>query len=483
MNYYVDLCSLDNKVYGHQGAIFANVSTHSSNDSPLKAVLKLPQTSHYWLTNAQVAHVLLAPAAPISDWRPNTDGLVTVNLEIKDGKIRQILPAQAVAGALALQADVAQVDLRQGQVWPCFVDLHTHLDKGHVWPRCPNPDGLFDSAIATIQADAAAHWQPDELYQRMSFGLRCSYAQGTAAIRTHLDSAGDLAALNWEVFQTVRAEWQDRITLQGVCLVTGDYYLTPAGEALADRVAAAGGSLGAVLFRHPDLDRILQRLMQLAQDRHLDLDLHVDESDNPADQALYYTAQAAIRLNFTGSIVCGHCCSLALQSPVAIASTIDLVKQAGIGIVSLPQCNLFLQGRTPQQTPRWRGITLIQELQAAGVPVAVASDNCRDPFHAYGDHDVLDVFRDSVRIGQLDRPFGQAPALVTRTPAQLMGLKSVGTIAVGAPADLVLFRGRSFSELLSRSQHDRVVLRHGQPIDRTLPDYAELDSLFVSDCG
>ncbi len=32
--------------------------------------------------------------------------------------------------------------------------------------------------------------------------------------------------------------------------------------------------------------------------------------------------------------------------------------------------------------------------------------------------------------------------------------------------------------LLSRSQHDRVVLRNGRVIDTTLPDYCELDSLF-----
>jgi cytosine deaminase len=50
-------------------------------------------------------------------------------------------------------------------------------------------------------------------------------------------------------------------------------------------------------------------------------------------------------------------------------------------------------------------------------------------------------------------------------------------IAEGAPADLVLFRARSYSEFLSRSQYDRTVLRQGKPIDRTLPDYRELDPL------
>jgi cytosine deaminase len=36
------------------------------------------------------------------------------------------------------------------------------------------------------------------------------------------------------------------------------------------------------------------------------------------------------------------------------------------------------------------------------------------------------------------------------------------------------------SEMLSRSQADRVVLRDGNPIDTSLPDYRELDQLVGS---
>ncbi|MEX0852366.1 MAG: cytosine deaminase, partial [Bauldia sp.] len=52
---------------------------------------------------------------------------------------------------------------------------------------------------------------------------------------------------------------------------------------------------------------------------------------------------------------------------------------------------------------------------------------------------------------------------------------------VGAPADLVLFRARSFTELLARPQADRTVLRSGKAIDRRLPDYRELDDLMGTD--
>ena len=65
-------------------------------------------------------------------------------------------------------------------------------------------------------------------------------------------------------------------------------------------------------------------------------------------------------------------------------------------------------------------------------------------------------------------------------PAEIIGRPDRGVIAAGGPADLVLFRARSFTELLARPQADRTVLRAGKPIDRTLPDYRELDDIMVS---
>jgi cytosine deaminase len=188
-------------------------------------------------------------------------------------------------------------------------------------------------------------------------------------------------------------------------------------------------------------------------------------------------AAAALRHQFSGKIICGHCCSLAVQSPEEVKQTLELVREAGVAIVSLPACNLYLQDRQPGRTPRWRGVTLLQEIEAAGIPVALASDNCRDPFYGFGDHDMLEVFTMAVRIGHLDMPYGDWPKAVTSTPADMMRLPEVGKIEEGGPADLIVFKGRTYSELLSRRQASRLVLRGGKAIDRTLPDYSELDDL------
>jgi cytosine deaminase len=443
----------------------------------------IPTEQHYWLKNAHVPISLLGVDDPAIAARQNREGLALVDLEIVDGAIARIVPAGKDIPAEHLDdtGETPAADLRGRQVWPCFVDMHTHLDKGHIWERSPNPDGTFASALETVKMDTKKYWQAEDVHRRMEFGIKCSYAHGTKAIRTHIDSFDEQAAISLGVFKTLQQEWANRVILQAVSLVTLDYYQTPEGVALADQIAEVGGILGGVAFMHPELDAQLDTVFTLAKERGLNLDFHTDENDDPNSICLQKVAAAALRHAFTGQIICGHCCSLAVQTPEVVEKTLNLVKQAGIGIVSLPMCNLYLQDRTPNRTPRWRGVTALQEIKQHGIPVAVASDNCRDPFYGFGDHDALEVFTQAVRIAHLDMPYGDSPCAVTKTPADLIGLPTIGRIGVGLPADLIVFKGRNFSELLSRSQHDRIVLRNGQPIDRTLPDYAELDDVVTKE--
>lgn len=59
-------------------------------------------------------------------------------------------------------------------------------------------------------------------------------------------------------------------------------------------------------------------------------------------------------------------------------------------------------------------------------------------------------------MAHLDRPYSDWPQSVCSIPFEAMGLRGQGRIAVGGPADFVIFRGRRYSELLSRPQFDRV---------------------------
>ena len=187
-------------------------------------------------------------------------------------------------------------------------------------------------------------------------------------------------------------------------------------------------------------------------------------------------AETAIAHKFHGRILCGHCCTLSLVPDDERKRTIELVARAGIRIVSLTMCNMFLQDRYRGRTPRWRGITALHELKAAGVPVLVASDNTRDPFYAYGDLDMAEVWRSATRIAQLDHPFGDWPEAIFTAPAKALGLPDP-RLRAGAPADLVVVPARSLSEFMARPALPRTVIRDGKPLTAPPPAYATLDHL------
>ncbi len=430
--------------------------------------LDLPVAGPYTLLGARL-HASLTPGLTAES---DADGFLLADIAVDDGKIAGIAPHDP---------KTTGIDLRGRIVLPCFVDCHTHIDKGHIWPRKPNPDGSFTGALGATGADRAARWNADDVARRMDFSLRSAYAHGTKALRTHIDSVAPQEEISWPVFEMMREKWRGRIELQGACLLGIEGVRDRKWFArLAKRVAAAKGVLGVVTYMLPDLDELVDHVFATAKEHGLDLDFHADETDDIAAVSLKKIAEAAIWNEFKGRILVGHCCSLARQPDHEVLDTLDKVARAGLGVVSLPMCNLYLQDRRADgTTPRWRGVTLLHEMKARGIPVAVASDNTRDPFYAYGDLDMLEVYRMATRILHFDHPVADWPRSVAATPAEIMRLDGVGILTEGGPADFVVFRGRSWTELLSRPESDRIVVRDGRAILREIPDYAELDDLMV----
>jgi cytosine deaminase len=393
-----------------------------------------------------------------------SDDLVVTDLSLANGRI-------ADGGGV-------EIDMARAIVLPCLVDMHTHLDKGHIWPRAANPDGTFMGALTTVGDDRAQNWSATDVRTRMEFSLRCAFAHGTSAIRTHIDSLAPQDAISWPVFCELRADWADRIALQASSLIGCDNYddiRSHYGET-ADLVAASGGILGMVTYPMPDLRQRLLDFFELAGARDLAVDFHADETMDVTSESLRLIAEIALETGWDKPITVGHCCSLSTQDESRAMDTLDLVARAGVNVVSLPLCNLYLQDRHAHRTPRGRGMTLVHEMKARGINVAFASDNTRDPFYAYGDLDMIEVMRQATRIGHLDHTGTDWMHAFTTNPAHACGIDAP-SLAPGAPADLVICNARDWTELFSRPQSDRIVLRQGRQIDTSLPEYAELDAL------
>jgi cytosine/creatinine deaminase len=435
----------------------------------MTAPFTLPGARRYALRQARVlGRMLLEPLPPL-----DFDGFAIVDILVDEGAIARIAPQGAVDFG-----DMAEVAMSGRIVLPLFVDVHTHLDKGHIWRRKRNPIGDFASALAANIEDRAANWSAADVAARMEFSLRCAYAHGTTAIRTHIDSVGPQTRISWPVLAEARDRWRGRIELQASPLFTIEYAADASHMADVEAMLDAHGTgiLGAATRMAPNLHEGLGVLFELAERKGWELDFHVDESSDPAARSLKVIADMAIERRFARPILVGHCCSLALQEDDERRETIDAVARAGLSVVSLPMCNMFLQDREAGRTPRWRGVTALHELKRAGVDVMIASDNTRDPFYPYGDLDMMEVWREGVRILHLDYPFADWAPAVSASPAKAMGL-DLGELRPGRAADMIVTQARDFTELLARSQSDRIVVRSGEASNAKPPDYAELDAL------
>lgn len=439
------------------------------------AFFQPPEQTRYALRNLRAPDCLVQGAAQLA---PSHEGVVDIDLLVDNGRIDSIVPAGTLPTELG-------PDMGASMVLPGMVDVHTHLDKGHIWPRQQNPTGDGAGASVAVTRDRNANWHAQDVRRRMEFGLKTAYAKGVVAIRTHLDSLAPQAAISFPVFREMRENWAGRIDLQASSIAPVDIFLTDEGRELADIVAESGGQLGCVTKSRqfpaepvpPMLGEALANVFRLAKERKLNLDLHVDESTDPRARSLIEVARGALKADFSGRILCGHVTALALQTDEYIEETIGACKEAGIDIVSLPTVNMYLQDRSQEgRTPRWRGVTVLHEMKARGLRVAVAGDNCRDPFYAYGDHDMLDTYTQAVKILHLDHPLSDWIRAATESPAAIMGIDR-GVLKPGSGADFMVLKARSYSEMLARHQFDRTVVRAGKAIDTRLPDYRELDDL------
>ena len=384
------------------------------------------------------------PAALLDD--PSSGELRNVDIVVADGVVESVLPAGTAA------SEGPRVDAEDGLVLPCFADIHTHLDKGHIWPRRANPDGTWLSALMSVAGDRTSLWNSDDVERRMDFSLRAAYAHGTAAIRTHRDSIPPQHEISWELFERMRERWAGRIELQAVALVSPDVLLDPRElDLVARRAKAVGGIMGGAVHVHPESRKAMFAVVEKAGQLGLDLDIHADEVLDSTSSVLSDLADAVLETGYGGKVLAGHCCALSVQDEATRQRTIERVHEAGIAVVSLPMCNAYLMDRDGSglSTPWQRGVTRVKELVAAGVPLALASDNTRDPFYAYGDLDMVEVLREGARIIHFDHPQSDAwrwARKVTADAADICSFKHKALIAPGLSADFVLFRARTWTE-------------------------------------
>ena len=355
------------------------------------------------------------------------------------------------------------VHLNGAPVLPGLVEAHTHLDKAFTLHRMGEVKPGLLGAIEAMHVDRQ-HWTPADVRERASLALQWAFEAGVVHLRTHVDWWEPQATpVAWPVLNEMAQEWADRLVLERVSLMPLTLFAqAELARDLARRVAQAGHGARMGGFVHSTNwdPQALQNLLESAEAQGLDVDLHVDEELTPTAEGLATTARLMRRIGFSGRVVCSHNCALAAQPEAQALATLDAVASVAISLVSLPITNLLLQDAVTGRTPRHRGLTLVKEARARGIPVLMASDNVQDPFCPVGSFDPLEAFAAGVLVGQLDQPFDRWSESLCRADWLVRG-PLAPPLQVGSPADWVVFEQASVPGFPSRTQQ-RCVVRQGR---------------------
>jgi cytosine/creatinine deaminase len=400
-----------------------------------------------------------------------TDGrVVDVCIDSSTGLISEVVDTRRETPRRGLTKDTTHtndIDLEGFLLIPATAEPHAHLDKALTADLLPNPKGDLMGAITAWVAHLP-HLNIDEIADRARTAAMELVLSGTTAIRTHVNVHPGLGTGAVEALVRVRNELKDLCEIQIVALVgvpiTGDgigaeYRAVFRDALLTDRSVIAGGC------PHLDTDpfEASDTSLAFAMEFSRPLDLHTDETLNPDHLELAYLAQRVKETGFDLGATASHCVSLGVQ-PLDVQHRVAAqVAEAGVHVITLPQTNLFLQGRdNPVSTPR--GLTAIRPLLDAGVVVGAGADNVRDPFNSMGRSDALETAALLVMAGHL-LPH-EAFHAVSNAARTVMGLPTV-SIAVGSPAELVAVRGASVADAMARADQERMVWHEARLVAST----------------
>ncbi|MDR7520812.1 MAG: amidohydrolase family protein [Armatimonadota bacterium] len=375
------------------------------------------------------------------------------------GRIARLAPRIEEAGA-------EEWDLGGRLVLPGMVDIHHHLDKTRTSRHVANPAGTLMGAVQGFRAYAGGASRQDIL-ERAARTVEACLARGTVAIRTHANVDLDWGLRAVEALAELRAQSQHRIRLQVVAFITSSGVRMPVPEArrlLEDALDTGAEVVGGAPALAADPHETIDMLFQVAARRGRMLDLHVDETLDPAACHLAHVARRTAEYGLRGRVVVGHCCSLSAMPFHLARPVIEAVADAGVGLVTLPASNLFLQGRDASVLPP-RGLTRVKDLLAAGVQVAYASDNIQDPFTPVGTGDLLETGRWLFLAAHLPPEFlPRVYDMGSLAPAAMMGLGTDFGIHVGACADLLIVDAEDRADAVASGPLDRTVLFHGRRV-------------------
>lgn len=388
-------------------------------------------------------------------WLDNPHALVDVG--IMGGRIAVIQEGELAPGKLALQG-------RNAMLSPAFIDPHFHLENA-LLHQVPNQSGTLREAIR-LYAGIKRDMTRENILDRAAQVLRMAVAHGTLWMRNHVD-VDQVAGLRLlDAICAVRDKFAGVIDIQIVAFPQLGLARNPEAVELMWQAMERGAAVvGGMPHGERDMDdagRHIEIAFEIARAHDADIDMHVDETDDPYWHTLELLADKTLETGYQGRVSAGHCCAMAGWDDALAGRVIEKVRKAEINVCTNSPVNLLLQGRGDRQPVR-RGITRVRELLEAGVNVTCGQDDMMNMFYPFGKMDMLEVANFVAHAAHLSSSAHMQAAfdMPRERAARTLRLSDYG-VRLGTEANLVLIPAGSAADALARHPARLYVIRQGE---------------------
>jgi len=382
------------------------------------------------------------------------------DVAIRDGRIRRVAANVDPTGSEI-------VDVADKLVLPGFVESHIHPDKAFIADRTQGLQAGGPTA-QTLVAELKKAFTVDDIYRRARRVLELAVRHGCTAMRAHVEVDGYVELRGVEALRRLQAEFSGMLDLKLIAFAQeGIFNDGVTRDLLREALKSGLEVLGGCPYMDGDQRRHIDWCFDTAAAFGVPLDFHADVADDPALLTCDYIAEQTIARGLEGRVTLGHLCTLDVLEPDHRRRVIDLLREARIHVISLPATEMHVKGRADLRRT-WRGVTRLGELRAAGVNVALSTNNIVNPFTPYGHPDLLRqalVAAIAGHLGNLDQ-LGWLLELVTTNAARAIGLPDYG-LAEGCRADLVVLDARDPAQAITEQAEKLWVLKAGKVVARS----------------
>jgi cytosine deaminase len=301
------------------------------------------------------------------------------------------------------------------------------------------------------------------VHARASRVLARAVTQGTTRMRTHVELDPIVGLRGLAGVRQAIADFAWAIDVE-ICVFAEEGLTNNPGtdellvEALDSGVRLIGGAPGS------DTDRPgqLMRVFELARRYDTDIDLHIDFGNLPDDMDLDLVCRLTDRDKMAGRVTVAHVTKLTTHPIEAQRSTARRLAACGITLSVLPATDVFLMGRDQTDNIR-RGVVNANMLLEEGANATLGSNNILNAFTPFGDCSLIRIANMYAHIAQVstDADMSGCFDMVTSRAARMLNLADYG-IAVGHPADLVMFDATSAVQLIREIRQPMLALKGGR---------------------